>query len=108
MVKACPPEVMKLGKLANLCWEGLTLKHVSHPKIVLPYLLFVFTAFLFEVFLIVLFSVSCFLFYHFGFRPNFIYFVTSVILICMLVMTFLMLKTTISTHKNVFLKESNH
>jgi len=98
---------MKLGKITKLCWEGLTLKHVTHPKIVVPYLLYVFTAFLFELFLMVLFGVSCFLFYQYGYSPDFVFIVSGAILILIFLITVLMLRTTISRHKNVFLKGSH-
>ncbi len=94
-----------LGKIANLCWEGLTLKHVSHKKIVISYLLFVFTAFLFELFLFLLYGVSCFIFYDYGQSPNFVFYLCGAILILIKILTVSMLKTTISRYKDVFLKE---
>jgi len=95
---------MKLGKITKLCWEGLTLKHVTHPKIVVPYLLYVFTAFLCELFLMVLFGVSCFLFHQYGHRPDLVFIVSGAILILFFVITVLIIRTTISRHRNVFLK----
>ncbi|MFK9092676.1 hypothetical protein [Bacillus salipaludis] len=93
-----------MGNLSNLCWEGLTLKHLSDKKVVIPYLLFVFTAFLFEIFLAVLFSISCFIFYYFDYNPGIVYFVSGAILTLILVMTVLMLRTIISRHKHALLK----
>lgn len=94
-----------IANLSNLCWEGLTLKHVSHKKIVISYLLFVFTAFLFELFLFILYAVSCFIFFDYGHSPDFVFYVCGAILILIKIITVTMLKTTISRHKNVFLKD---
>lgn len=91
-------KLRKLGKLADLCWEGLTLQHVSHKEIVIPYKLFVFLAFLFELFLAVLFVVSSVLFHTFGYKPNFEYYVSVAILIFMLLITVPMLITLMSVH----------
>ncbi|MEH7503699.1 hypothetical protein V7152_17080 [Neobacillus drentensis] len=98
--------MIKLGNIANLCWEGLTLKHVSDKQIVTPYLLFVITAFMFELFLTVLFSISFFIFYYYGYNPGFVYYVSGAILALLLVMTVSILLTTIVRHKNVFSENS--
>lgn len=52
----------KINKLADLCWDGLTLKHVSHKGIVIPYVLFFIITLIFELFLSVLFILSFILF----------------------------------------------
>lgn len=82
-----------MRKLTDLCWDGLTLKHVSHPKIVKPYLVFVVTALLFELFLLVLFVASVFIFYQYGFLPDIFYFLSGVILTVSLVLTVLVIRT---------------
>ncbi len=76
-----------MGKLADLCWEGLTLQYVSNKKIVVPYLMFVLMALLFELFLIVLFIGTAYWTYSFGVKPNFEFFVGGGVLVLMMVMT---------------------
>jgi len=77
----------KLNKLADLCWEGLTLQHVSYKEVVIPYLLFFILTFIFELFLSFLFIFSFFIFDRFGYKPNFQYYLSGGILILMLIMT---------------------
>ncbi|EKN71056.1 hypothetical protein BABA_02737 [Neobacillus bataviensis LMG 21833] len=85
-----------MEKAANLCWEGLTLKHVSHPKIVKPYILFIFSALLVELFLIALFGVSGFIFYQNSFSPDIVYYICGAVLLLMFVITISVLKAIIS------------
>ncbi|WP_066071003.1 hypothetical protein [Neobacillus soli] len=89
----------KLARLPDLCWEGITLKHVLHKKIVIPYLLFVFTALVFELFLTVLFIISSFLFYLYSFSSSFGFYVSGAILILLLMMTVSILIATIRKYK---------
>lgn len=77
----------KIARLADVCWEGLTLQHVSQKEIVLPYLMFILIAFLFELFLFVLFIVSGFLFFTYNVNPTFEYFICAAILILMICIT---------------------
>ncbi|MGE8203575.1 hypothetical protein ACQKP0_03345 [Heyndrickxia sp. NPDC080065] len=86
----------KLAVLADRCWEGLTLQHVTQKEIVIPYLLFVIIAFLFELFLIVLFTISSIVFYQNHFQPQFEYYVCGVILIVMFLLTVPMLMKIIT------------
>ncbi|TRZ36840.1 hypothetical protein CEQ21_15130 [Niallia circulans] len=51
------------SRLAELWWQGITLQHVSHKGIMIPYLAFLVVALMFELFLAVLIVVSCFIFY---------------------------------------------
>ncbi|AZU60042.1 hypothetical protein [Neobacillus mesonae] len=76
-----------MGKLADLCWQGLTLQHVSHKKIVVPYLLFTVMALLFELFLLVAFIGTGYWSYSFGVRPGFVFFIAGGVLVLMMVMT---------------------
>ena len=89
----------KISKLADLCWEGLTLQHVSHKKVVIPYQLFLILTFIFELFLSFLFIFSFFIFKSFGYKPNFQYYISGVILILMLIMTVQLLVTIIKVKK---------
>ncbi|PFN80553.1 hypothetical protein COJ85_29455 [Bacillus sp. AFS076308] len=77
----------KLNKLADLCWEGLTLQHVTYKEVVIPYLLFFILTFIFELFLSFLFIFSFFIFNHFGYKPDFKYYISGGVLILMLIMT---------------------
>ncbi|MEH7415057.1 hypothetical protein V7266_07205 [Neobacillus drentensis] len=77
----------KINKLADLCWEGLTLQHVSNKEIVIPYLLFLTLTIIFELFLTFLFIFSFFIFNSFGYKPHFQYYLSGGILILMLIMT---------------------
>lgn len=91
----------KIGKLADRCWEGLTLKHVSHKEIVIPYILFFIIVLIFELFLAVLFIVSAYLFTIYGYKPNIHYYINAVIVILMLMITAPLLITTIKLHKTI-------
>lgn len=97
-IKACLDGVINLDKAANLCWEGMTLKHVSHPKIVKLYILFIFISLMVELFLIVLFGVSCFIFYQNGFSPDIVYYICGAVLLVMFGITVSVLKTIILRH----------
>ncbi|GIN87192.1 hypothetical protein J6TS2_35780 [Heyndrickxia sporothermodurans] len=85
----------KLVELADVCWEGLTLKHVEHRKMFFPYILFMAIAFLFELFLLGLLILSCILFYSFHVQPNLEFYISFLILILMLFITFSVLRTVI-------------
>ncbi|GHI01634.1 hypothetical protein [Neobacillus kokaensis] len=76
-----------MGKLADFCWQGLTLQHVSHKRIVVPYLLFTVMALLFELFLLVIFFGTGYWSYTFGVRPGLLFFVGGGVLGLMMVMT---------------------
>ncbi|WP_260871779.1 hypothetical protein [Bacillus sp. X1(2014)] len=89
----------KINKLADLCWEGLTLKHVSHKEIVIPYILFFIITLIFELFLSFLFILSFFLFGTYGYKPNIQYYMSAVILFLMLVITVQLLITTMKVDK---------
>ena len=80
-------QMMKITKLADLCWEGLTLRHVSNKEVVIPYLVFFILTIIFELFLAFLFILSYFIFGSFGYKPNFQYYISGGILILMLIMT---------------------
>ncbi|AND40455.1 hypothetical protein A361_15280 [Cytobacillus oceanisediminis 2691] len=95
----------KINKLAGLCWDGLTLKHVSHKGIVIPYVLFFIITLIFELFLSALFILSFFLFSTYGYNPNIQYYMNAVILILMLVITVPLLITIMKVHNKVFLKK---
>lgn len=81
-----------MGKLASFCWDGLTLKNVSHPKVVKPYLFFMFISLLFELFMLMLFGVSGFLFYRYGMGPDLLFFVSGIILTILLIITVFIIK----------------
>ena len=85
----------KINKLADLCWEGLTLQHVSYTEVVIPYILFFTLALIFELFLSLLFILSFFIFSSLGYKPNFQYYISGVILLLMLTITVQLLITTI-------------
>jgi hypothetical protein len=78
---------MKLTKLADRCWEGLTLEHVSQKEIVLPYMFFISLAIVFEVFLLVLSLITSFLFVSYSHTPGIGFMLNVVILIIMLYIT---------------------
>jgi hypothetical protein len=84
-----------LERIADLCWEGLTLKHVSNRKIVIPYLLFVIQAFVFELFLAVIFTVASVLSIEYGFRPGLAFYVSGVVLMLLLIGTITILITLV-------------
>ncbi|MGZ4161661.1 MAG: hypothetical protein ACXVNF_12825 [Neobacillus sp.] len=88
----------KTNKIGDLCWEGLTLKNVSHKEIVIPYVLFFSITLIFEVFLFFLFIVSFYLFGKYEYRPNIQYYVSAVILILMLLTTVPLLLTIIKVN----------
>ena len=78
---------MEMEKLADLCWQGLTLQHVSNKKIVVPYLMFILMALLFELFLLVLFIGTVYWSYLFGVKPSYDFFISGGVLGLMIVMT---------------------
>ena len=75
--------MMKLVKLANICWEGLTLQHVSRNEIVFTYLLFILMTLLFEFFLAVLLVVTSVLIYMYDYPFNTDFFICAGILVLM-------------------------
>lgn len=95
-----------VGKFASFCWDGLTLQNVSHRKIVILYLLFVFTSLLFELFLIILYGASSVIFYFYSFSPSIEYYISGAVLILLLFLTVSMFITTMKNHKNIFLKRN--
>ncbi|MBS4174367.1 hypothetical protein KHA87_13915 [Bacillus sp. FJAT-49736] len=80
-------------KVVDLCWDGLTLKHVSHRGIVIPYVMFLIMAVIFEIFLIALIIFSINLFHVFGYQPDSAYFISIGVLFCMFILTLLVLFT---------------
>jgi hypothetical protein len=91
----------KIDRLADLCWEALTLKHVSHKGIVIPYVLFFIIALMFELFLSALLIVSAYLFSTYGYKPNIQYYISAVILVLMFMITVPLLRI----HKKELLKK---
>lgn len=98
----------KLNKLADLCWEGLTLKHVPHKEIVIPYLVFLITTLIFELFLSLMFSISYFLFNLYGYKPNIPYYISGVILLLMFFITVPSLITTVKGYRKNHLPLGSH
>lgn len=88
---------MSLARLADRFWDGMTLTNVNHKGIIYPYLAFMITAFVFELFLTVLIGVSIYFFYHWGYSPDFLFYIG-----CCFV--FLLLTMTIITIKSIFQK----
>ena len=82
-----------LGRIADLCWEGLTLKHVSNRKIVIPYLLFVIQALVLELFLAVIFTVASVLSTGYSIRPGLVFYVSGLVLMLLLIGTVTILIT---------------
>lgn len=76
----------KVMKLADLCWEGLTLQHITHKEIIIPYMWFTFTAILFEIFLAILICVSSFFFIIYNSRPNLEYYIAAAIVFFLLIL----------------------
>ncbi|MBD1382941.1 hypothetical protein [Metabacillus arenae] len=95
----------KIDKLSDLCWDGLTLKHVSQNEIVIPYILFFLITLVFELFLAGLFIFSYYLFSTYGYKPTFHYYMNAVILLLMLVITIPMLVTTMKVHRKYIKKD---
>ncbi|MGC4377616.1 hypothetical protein WD019_11840 [Fictibacillus sp. Mic-4] len=83
----------------------MTLKHVSHPEIIIPYMLFFILAFIFELFLAGLFIFSIHLFHIYGYAPGGQYYITATILAAMIMITVPLLIATLKGHKNIFLKK---
>jgi hypothetical protein len=79
--------VKVLEKIADLFWEGMTLKHISEKKIVTPYYIFFIQALIFELFLIVLFGISFFLSIKYNVIPNMIFYLSGAVLFLLLAMT---------------------
>lgn len=80
-----------LHKVADVCWDGLTLKHVSERGIVIPYLLFLIMAIIFELFLFILVIISACLLYTFEYQPDLSYFASIGTLILLFLLTIQML-----------------
>ncbi|MBM7652593.1 hypothetical protein [Neobacillus cucumis] len=93
----------KMQRFADVCWEGFTLQHVSNKEVVIPYVVFFILTFIFELFLALLFISSVFIFGSFGYQPNFLYYLSGVILMLMLLMTVPLLMTTIKGNKTIIL-----
>lgn len=74
-------------KVADFCWEGLTLKHISDRGIVIPYLLFLIMGVIFELFLLALVIISAYFFHIFDYQPDISYFVSIGILVFMFLFT---------------------
>ncbi|MEK5389537.1 hypothetical protein NSQ59_04015 [Margalitia sp. FSL K6-0131] len=74
-------------KVADFCWEGLTLKHISDRGIVIPYLLFLIMGVIFELFLLALVIISAYFFHIFDYQPDISYFVSIGILVFMFLST---------------------
>lgn len=95
----------KLNKLADLCWEGLTLQHVTHREIIIPYMWFTFTAIFFEFFLAILICVSSFFFIIYDFLPNFEYFIGAGIVFFLLILHITIYITLLKKRKFTFPKK---
>ena len=93
-----------MGKLAEICWEGLTLKHVSDKTFVMTYSIFLILISLFELFLASLYSVSVYFFFQFGFEPNISFYLCGPILLLLMVITFNILKIVIGKTKRFSLR----
>lgn len=68
------------SRLGELWWQGITLQHVSHKGIIIPYLVFLFAALLFELFLAVLIVVSYFIFYVNHYWPSAPFYIGAAVL----------------------------
>ncbi|MDL0437799.1 hypothetical protein SFC55_06340 [Niallia taxi] len=70
----------KLSRLGELWWQGMTLEHVSHKAIVMPYLAFLFVTLVFELFLAVLLIFACFIFYTNHYWPSAPFYIGAAVL----------------------------
>lgn len=87
-----------INKFADLCWEGLTLRNVKHKGIVIPYILFLVIALIFELFLIGLIFFSSYIFNIYGYNPNQQFYLSSVTLFLLFLVTVPTLyKTVVNT-----------
>lgn len=77
----------RLSKVSDLCWEGLTLKHVSHKGILIPYFWFISVALLFELFLIILSALTGYISLAYRVEPTFLFYIGVALLICLISIT---------------------
>lgn len=91
--------VKTITRFADLCWEGLTLQHISDKRIVIPYLLFIAMTLLFELFLLVLIGITSFIFYIHGYQPSLGYIVSGPAVLCMFLLTIPILKAVLKQRK---------
>ncbi|MCH6267524.1 hypothetical protein [Neobacillus citreus] len=63
-----------MRRIADLMWEGFTLKQIFHKKIVIPYLLFLCFIILFEVYLIIFLFTSLQLVAPIGYKATFYFY----------------------------------
>jgi hypothetical protein len=71
-------------RLADFCWDGLTLKHITERKIIFPYILFLVMAGLLELYLAVLLIFTGFLYYTYSLFPSLLFYIcTGIILSCL-------------------------
>lgn len=87
--------VKVLDQVADLFWDGITLKHVEHRGIVIPYFLFICFVFIFELFLVVLMGVSIHVFITLQYVPGFEYYLALFVLLLMLLLTCMVLYTLV-------------
>lgn len=59
-----------MGRIADLVWEGFTLRQIFHKKLLIPYLLFLSFLILFEVYLIIFLFTSLRLIASIGYKPT--------------------------------------
>lgn len=90
-----------MNRIADFCWEGLTLKHISHTGIIFSYILFFSVAFMFELFLIGLVAGSLFWFNEFGHAPNTLFYICVITVLLMITLTIPLLVATIRKLKNL-------
>ncbi|NCU18320.1 hypothetical protein [Pallidibacillus pasinlerensis] len=76
-----------MGKLTELAWDAFTLKHVEHKNFVLSYLIFLSILLLFEIFLFLFYVFASVIFIQYSFMPNFIFFLSGVFLLLVIVAT---------------------
>lgn len=71
-------------RFADFCWEGLTLKHITERKIIIPYILFLIMSGLLEIYFAGLLIYTGFLYYTYSLFPSFLFYIcTGIILACL-------------------------
>lgn len=89
------------SRLGELWWQGITLQHVSHKGIIIPYLAFLFVALLFELFLAVLIVGSCYLFYVNHYWPTAPFYIGAAVLALLIGITISSVFAIVQKHTNV-------
>lgn len=89
-----------LKRIADLVWEGSTLKHISDKRIFRPYLLLLCLLILFETYqMIILFS-SLPLLISFGYKPTLTFYGIGLFLMTTIVYTVMVLIETVKVFKS--------